>query len=324
MQLGVLPPPCSLSGVPLASSAPQVTFSVPSPIVSTSVNSMECLASAPFVPGLPGPVPPSMLATGSIGPPTRVGLSLSLSTEPIPARLVQRIQSGQFVDMRDLLGDNIALTQHFEAAHSSLPNTILPLSSRPRLREVSSLPSWIYCFLTYLAVGTADQTTRNRLVYAGLIVREALLHGGRDWLDYDRLFRQQAAVNPSLSWSCLHPSLLASTILGQRPGLGTFCTICQGFDHLPPQCAMTYLRQPTRQDSGLALRSHRPGQSVCWSWNEGHCYFHPAPCSRLHVCATCGSSQHKARDCKDTPPESRFKQPRKSRPVGLPPPNPTH
>ena len=185
LQLGVLPPLCSLLAVLLASTAPQVTFSVSSPIVSTSVSPMECLASAPFVHGSPGPVPLSTFASGSIEPPTRVGLSLSLSTEPIQARLVQRIQIRQFVDMRDLLCDNIASTQHFEAAHSSLCNTILPLSSSPCLLEVSSLPSWMYCFLTYLGVGT----TCDRLVYARLIVRKALLHGGKGWLDYHRLFQ---------------------------------------------------------------------------------------------------------------------------------------
>uniref|UniRef100_A0A1X7UDW3 Uncharacterized protein n=1 Tax=Amphimedon queenslandica TaxID=400682 RepID=A0A1X7UDW3_AMPQE len=49
-------------------------------------------------------------AIGAPGPPAALGISLSLSAEPIPARLVQKIQSGQFVEMRELLGDNIALT----------------------------------------------------------------------------------------------------------------------------------------------------------------------------------------------------------------------
>ena len=149
------------------------------------------------------------------------------------------------------------------------------------------------------------------MIYALLIVHEALRHGGRGWLDYDHLFRQQAALNPSLAWNSLHPSLVASTILGQRSVGGTFCTICQGVDHLPSQCAMAYLHQPTRVD---VPRGHgRLGSFVGWFWNEGQCAYHPAPCFRQHVCASCGSAQHQARDCRETPADSRFK--RRSRPT---------
>ena len=154
--------------------------------------------------------------------PSPAGLSLSISKEPIPAHLTNRIQ---LVEMRDLLGDNMALTQQFESAAVQFPlHTVLPASSRPRMRDVSS---WIYCFLTYLAVVTTDLPTRNRLIYAQLVVREALRHGGRGWLDYDRLFRQQAALNPSIPWDTLNPGLLASTVLGQRPTGGTFCNIAR-------------------------------------------------------------------------------------------------
>lgn len=95
-----------------------------------------------------------------------------------------------------------------------------------------------------------DQSVRDRLVYARLIVREALRHGGWGWLDYDRLFRQQAALDPSLQWGTLHPSLVASTVLSHRSGSGSFCSLWQGFDHSPADCAMTFLRHPTRHGFG--------------------------------------------------------------------------
>ena len=86
-----------------------------------------------------------------------------------------------------------------------------------------------------------DQSTYDQLIYARLIVHEALWHGGRGWLDYDYLFRQQAALNPTLAWNSLHPSLVGLTILGQQFGGGAFCSICQGVDDLPSQCAMAYM-----------------------------------------------------------------------------------
>ena len=79
---------------------------------------------------------------------------------PSHAKLVHRIQCGQFMEMWDLLGDKVTLNQHFEGVSSYFPTHVLPASSRPCLREVISLPSWIYmyCFLTYLAVGTSDHS----------------------------------------------------------------------------------------------------------------------------------------------------------------------
>ena len=105
--------------------------------------------------------------------------------------------------------------------HTSLGLNAIPVSSRPRVREISSLPSWVACFLTFLAVGTSDPVTRERLAYAILIIREAMRHGGMGWLDYDRLFRQQAALDPSLEWNTVHPSLQATTILSQRHEQGS-------------------------------------------------------------------------------------------------------
>ena len=104
-------------------------------------------------------------------------------------------------------------------------------------------------------------------------MHEALWLGGRGWLDYDRLFHQQAALDPTLAWNSL-PSLVASTILGQRSRGDTFSGICQGVDHLPPQCARAYLHQPTRVD--MTGRHGQSGSSVCWSWNE----------ASVHTCTT--------------------------------------
>ena len=73
-----------------------------------------------------------------------------MSLEPVRPRLVARINAGQFAEMQDLLGGNIALSQRMEEAHTSFPLYILPSSLRPRLREVAMLPLWLYCFLAYV------------------------------------------------------------------------------------------------------------------------------------------------------------------------------
>ena len=47
---------------------------------------------------------------------------------------------------------------------------LLLANTRPRVREITTLPSSICCFLTYLAVGTSDPVTRDKLAYAVLLI----------------------------------------------------------------------------------------------------------------------------------------------------------
>ena len=126
------------------------------------------------------------------------GVILSPAAEPFPQKLVDRVRSGLFVEMRDLLSDNISLLQQLEMVNSQCTLPALPGLMRPRLCEVSSLATWTYCFLTYLAIRSTDHATRDMLAYGRLLVREAQRHGGRVWLDYDRVFRQQAAIDPCI------------------------------------------------------------------------------------------------------------------------------
>ena len=152
LSLGVLPAAVSILAVPLVPSlANQVMFSIPTPLISSSVavpststvagHCPTCIPT-PSIWGHPIPFsslhPVSSLASA---PPTQGSVSLSLASEPIPARLVNRIRSGQFVEMQDLLGDNIVLNQHFEGVRSYFPAHVLPASSRPRFHGVILLPS---------------------------------------------------------------------------------------------------------------------------------------------------------------------------------------
>lgn len=166
-------------------------------------------------------------------------ISLSPAAEPIPSKLVDKIRSGQFIEIRELLTDNIALLQQMDSLKMpGIPFPILPGALKPHWREVSTLPSWLYCFLAYVAILAPDRGKRDMLAYARLIIREAQRHGGMGWLDYDRIFRQQAAA---IRWNTLHPAIQGSTMVGQAPRPNTFCTLCHEVDHsvcvvLPSSC----------------------------------------------------------------------------------------
>ena len=297
ISLGGMPPPHSLADIALI--APTSTPSVTLPTVSSSV-----LASVM-------PTTPSSRATHP--------LLLSPSCAPLPRKLVDKIRNGEFIDMKELLTDNIALLWQLEEVQPG-PSVIHHSlgGARPRLREVSSITTWVYCFLYYCAIRTDDLYLRNLLVYARLLIREALRHGGTGWLEYDKIFRQQAAADPSVDWSVLNSSLLASTILSARSDQGSFRQLCQEVDHTAMDCALhTTQDKPTSHYQTPGPSMNRPGSShrprpetlerICTSWNKGRCAY-PGTCSFRHKCATCRLYGHKARDCKDTPETSEYKQ----------------
>ncbi len=304
--LGSLPPPSSL--VSLA--------------VSTGVTGPTLPGSIPSVSGHPIPSSQSRYSSGwtpsdhtsVMSPLSRPGLILSPASDPVPHSLVQRIQAGQFIDMRELLTDNIALLNQLSTLQPTIP---LPTTAmnHTRLREIPFLASWLYCFMAYVAVRTSDPLTRDMLAYARLITRESLRHGNNGWLEYDRVFRRQISINPLLPWNTLEPSLQASTMLGQRSTTGTFCSLCRECDHTASRCALAPLQQPLQQQlstnppPSMSWNSRPPKRAetllhICVAWNKNTCK--RQNCTYRHICATC-HLHHKARDCADTPADSEYK-----------------
>jgi len=105
-------------------------------------------------------------------------LSLSPSMTSIPHRVVTKARSWQFVDMKDFLFGNVALMQQLETFGIQTAAPAFSGRVRPQLREISTLPFWLYSFLAYMAVRTGDIETRSLLAYTLLIIREAQRHGG--------------------------------------------------------------------------------------------------------------------------------------------------
>ena len=201
--------------------------------------------------------------------------------------------------MRELLSDNITLLSQLESVHAYPVAPALPGHLRPQLREITSLPSWIYCFLAYVAICTTDLCTRDQLAYARLLVRESLIHPGQGWLEYDRVFQQQRALDPSIPSSTLHRGIQAATIPRHSQGPASFCSLCREADHTIRQCALSYI-YPARSPQSSSNQSIRqsPKNPICRSWNRGRCVF-PGSCSYRHICSVC-FGHHAAKDCTKT------------------------
>ena len=322
VSLGAMPPASALASVPLFQDTSYGAYGLSMPMSGGLAQTV--VTSHADVPELAASAPTAQGARLSHVPPISLGLSLSPATAPFPQRLVDKVRSGQFVEMRDLLVDNISLLQQLDTFGGQYSGPTLPGTLRPRLREVASLPSWMYCFMAYVAMRATDPGVRDMLAYARLVIREAQRHGGSGWLDYDRVFRQQAALDPSLKWNTLHPGIQASTLVGRTSRPATFCTLCREPDHTSEQCALIYLQPPgshlplSAPSSGLISPSAVPARpraqfrrhpglvaGICVSWNKGRCGF-PNSCKYRHICATC-QQPHMARDCAATPMGSEYK-----------------
>ena len=260
---------------------------------------------------------------------------LASAFAPIPSKLVKRIQKLEFIELRELLPDNIALAEKLE----SLP-THSHMVKSPEQREISSIVSWVSCFATYLAVvlQVHPERSRDMLAYMRLVVREAYKFDGQGWLMYDSIFRKNNQ-GPTARWDMIDPSLHMAYIQGLSNRPRVPCPLCQECDHRTENCAKASLETSTRggprtEDRGyghLARRGKRPllynmplpypraprteSSSVdpnglgkiCISWNRGQCAV-PGACTYQHICATCNSKEHRAKDCERTHQDSMFKK----------------
>ena len=229
---------------------------------------------------------------------------LSDGLAPVPAKLVARILRGEFVDMAELLRDNLEAQRRGVIQESS---TISGDIKRGR-REIPDLLSWVQCFGTYMAVVTSAQPTKSRelLAYQTLIVREARRCGGRGWLAYDTMFRQQAVGNLDMDWSKLNPTLYAVTFLAQS-GSGRNCVLCMESDHSKEDCALaegkvgppfskTSSSRDAQRSGGDAASRPQKGKArmICFAWNQGECSF--PYCRYRHTCVKCGG-EHRIIHC---------------------------
>ena len=306
--------PLSLESLPLFSAASASAVFHPSTTTTSVTPLISAAKETPM--GSPQKVPSPT--------PFRVASSIA----PIPGKLVKKIQALEYVEMRELLPDNIALAERMAA----LPSGIIQQKQLGQ-RDIGgkrALMTWVSSFATYVAIvaGAHPERVADMLAFMRLVVREANKFGGAGWLTYDAVFRRNHQ-GTSTPWNYIDASLHQVYVANQRDKIVTPCQHCQEVDHTTAQCAVgAILPKPITPPMELtplmgmgpdrpAKKGKRPSpygrqRPVCHSWNKGACAF-PGNCTFAHVCSNCyGPHQRSAyKEESPTPPQHPMGQPRR-------------
>ena len=125
--------------------------------------------------------------------------------------------------MKELVPDNSALM--LQLAELGPSQSV----SAGKLREMDDPLTWVFYFLSFLAVFVSDKRAKELAAYGQVIIHLAQRHGGRGWQAYDCLFRQQNAAGANHPWAELCPSLMTATVMAPcHSGKGQSCSYVTG------------------------------------------------------------------------------------------------
>ena len=192
---------------------------------------------------------------------------------PIPAKLVTKITSGQFVDLADLLSANLRSVEH--EPQTFLDGKLL-VSKKHRAVEIQDILTWTEAFTIFQMVMCATHAHRwpDLTKYKLLIIQTARQSPGRAWLEYDLAFRKDAAATGASDWSRMNLDLYNF--------------------HLRSPPPVTTQQSPTSSSTSVAAgRGYSSRPPYCISWNNGQCRWPFKECRYRHVCNSCDGDHPK-------------------------------
>ena len=138
---------------------------------------------------------------GTITPVTMHSLYIGGGLPPIPQKLIRRIQDGHFINMAELLPDNLEATNSTDDDHTT--------NTKRKHQEVTQIMDWIKCFSTSIAVVSRAKPDRvvDIIAYLNLIINGQRRFQDFDWASYDHQFRKKAAATSALQWGTTEGTL---------------------------------------------------------------------------------------------------------------------
>ena len=182
------------------------TFStLPSPAFGyPSFSLSSALQTSPSVRGVPFSSFPTISSTAPVvGKDFVIGPGYS----PIPHKLANKITSGQFVELADLLPDNLKVNE--SETQTFLEGKLMVAPARKRTVEIQDILTWVEAFTIYCLVLCASQPSGRADLshYKLLVIQTAKKFPGKAWQQYDTAFRKDAAATGLRDWSKMNPDL---------------------------------------------------------------------------------------------------------------------
>ena len=215
--------------------------------------------------------------------------SIGAAIPPVPPQLVERIESGSFVEMAELIPSRLS----FDEAEKS----------KPKYRPITNVNEWLQAFAVYVSVVAKKQPHRipDLMGYQILIIEASNEYRNNGWLAYDRRFRQQVAFHPHRKWSEIDSTFWTLAFTGQANA--NRCRHCFSLFHPSQQCEFapnpTSLQVEPPYKAGPAHR-----RLICHRWNYQPSQSCSYPyCRFKHVCYICADNpaakdiHHKAIFC---------------------------
>ena len=79
-------------------------------------------------------------------------MTIGEGLHPVPGKLIKKIESGQFIELAELLPEQLGITAACDDDRTK--------ASKPKHNPISSIIEWIQCFFIYTAVLSKSQPHR--------------------------------------------------------------------------------------------------------------------------------------------------------------------
>ena len=149
---------------------------------------------------------------------------------PIPPKLIEKIKSGTFIEMTNLLPEHLGpVTMEDEG------------KLKQKHKQITSITEWLKSFAVYDVAVIANKQPKRipDLMEYQILILEAYTEYKNDcWLSYDQKFHQRAACLPHISWSTIDSTLWNLAFAGQAKS--DHCKHCFSLSHSSRDCDLAW------------------------------------------------------------------------------------
>ena len=236
--------------------------------------------------------------------PTELDMWIGETLPPLSDKLVTRILRWEFIEMAEL-------RPYVESEITAVRGQT---SQNVKKQPVTDILTWLQCFGIYVGVLAKQypEAVSELMAYMVVIIKASQRYAGLAWVNYDTLYRRQAAAKKCRVWSQTNTSLFNLCFTGQLKDIEQ-CHQCGTVSHTSSDCPQRnegeenvparLLHSLETVAAALTSRSghfnsqkgeefgRRKNTGICNKYNEQNCHY--AWCRYRHVCLLCGGNHPK-------------------------------